>query len=171
MRIIETERLYLRELTPDDKSELARVLSNPDSMRFYPHPFSDEEVENWIKWNIDNYRKYKHGLWAVVLKDSDIFIGDCGITMQNIGDGEIIPEIGFHIIPEYCRNGYATEAALACKEYAFKTLKYKRIFSYTRVQNLPSQGVAKKIGLKFYKAFEKGDAEQIAQYAENPYLG
>lgn len=162
MKVFETERLYLRELTVEDKKELARVLSDPASMEFYPHPFSEEEVEQWIRWNIENYKKYKHGLWGVILKDGDIFIGDCGITMQNI-DNELIPELGFHIIKAYCNKGFATEAALACKEYAFDVLNYSRIFSYTTVQNIPSQKVAEKIGMRFYKYFEKNNEKQIAQ--------
>lgn len=44
MKIIETERLYLRELTMEDKEEWAKVLSDIESMRFYPHPFSEKEV-------------------------------------------------------------------------------------------------------------------------------
>ncbi|MDF2821304.1 MAG: hypothetical protein K0R15_1745 [Clostridiales bacterium] len=164
MKIIETERLYLRELQDNDKKELMKVLSNPESMEFYPNPFSEERVEKWIQWNIENYKKYKHGLWAVILKDGDVFIGDCGITMQDIGD-EIIPEIGFHIIKEYCNKGYATEAALACKEYAFKVLHYPKIFSYTTVRNTPSQKVAEKIGLQIYKYFEKNGEKQIARVA------
>ena len=167
MRIIETERLYLRELEYSDKKEWARVLSDPESMKFTLDPFTDEQVEGWIRWNIDNYEKYKHGLWAVILKEGDVFIGDCGITMQNI-DNEIVPEIGFHIIKEYCRNGYACEAALACKEYAFNVLKYPRIFSYSTVQNVPSQKVAQKIGMHVYKYFEKSGKNQVAQVAENP---
>lgn len=166
MKIIETERLYLRELQIDDKKELMRVLSDPKSMEFYPHPFSEQEVEKWIQWNIDNYKNYNHGLWAVILKEGDIFIGDCGITMQNIGD-EIVPEIGFHIIKDHCKNGYATEAALACKEYAFKVLHFPKIFSYTTIRNIPSQKVAEKIGLQFYKSFEKHGEKQIVQFASN----
>ncbi len=54
-KIIETQRLYLRELTLDDKNELSEVLSDRQSMIYYPHPFSEQEVINWIKWNIDNY--------------------------------------------------------------------------------------------------------------------
>lgn len=164
MKILETERLYLRELTLEDTEELMKVLSNPKSMEFYPHPFSKEKVEGWINWNIKNYKEYGHGLWAVILKEGDIFIGDCGITMQDIG-GEVVPEIGFHIIDQYCKKGYATEAAIACKEYAFKELDYPKIFSYTTVRNIPSQRVAKKMGLKVYKHFSKFDEEQIAQYA------
>ncbi len=164
MKIIETERLYLRELIIDDKKELMKVLSDSESMEFYPNPFSEEEVGKWIQWNIENYQQYKHGLWAVILKEGEVFIGDCGITMQNI-ENEIVPEIGFHIIKEYCNKGFATEAALACKEYAFKVLHYPKIFSYTTVQNIPSQKVAAKIGMQVYKCFEKNGEKQIVQVA------
>ncbi|MDQ7095690.1 GNAT family N-acetyltransferase [Desulfosporosinus sp. PR] len=164
MKIIETERLYLRELLINDKNELMKVLSDPESMQFYPHPFSAEEVEKWIRWNIENYKKYKHGLWAVILKEGEVFIGDCGITMQNIGD-ETVPEIGFHIIKKYCNKGFATEAAFACKEYAFKVLQYPKVFSYTTIRNIPSQKVAGKIGLCLYKYFEKNGEKQIVQVA------
>ncbi len=122
MIILETERLYLRELVPSDTKELRKVLSDPESMQYYPHPFSEEEVDKWILWNIENYHNYQHGLWAVILKEGQVFLGDCGITMQNI-ENEIVPEIGFHIIKEYSKRGYATEAARACKDYAFQVLK------------------------------------------------
>lgn len=164
MKIMETERLYLRELSLDDKKELMKVLCDPESMKFYPHPFSEEEVKNWIKWNIENYKKYKHGLWAVILKESEVFIGDCGITMQNI-ENEIVPEIGFHIIKEYCNKGFATEAACACKDYGFNVLHYPKIFSYTTVLNVPSQKVAEKIGMKIYKYFEKHGEKQVVKVA------
>lgn len=166
MKVIETDRLYLRELVIDDKKELAKVLSDPESMQFSLDPFSEEKVESWILWNIKNYRKYNHGLWAVIRKEGDVFIGDCGITMQNIGD-ETVPEIGFHIIKEYCNKGFATEAALACKEYAFNVLNYPKIFSYCTVRNIPSQKVAEKIGMQVYKYFEKFGEKQIVQVASN----
>lgn len=169
MELIETERLYLRELRMDDKKELMKVLSNPESMEFYPHPFSEEEVEKWIQWNIENYKEYKHGLWAVILKKDDAFIGDCGITMQNIGD-ETVPEIGYHIIKAYCNRGFATEAALACKEHAFEVLRYPRIFSYTTVRNIASQKVAEKIGMQVCKYFEKNGEQQIVQFASKEFV-
>ena len=153
----------MRELVIDDKDELSKVLSDPESMQYYPLPFNDDEVKNWIQWNLENYKRYKHGLWAVILKEGDKFIGDCGITMQNI-DGEKLPEIGFHINKEYWNKGYATEAAWACKEYAFNTLHYSKIFSYTTLKNKPSQKVAGKIGMKTYKLFEKNGEQQIVQF-------
>ena len=133
-------------------------------MKFYAHPIGENEVEDWIRWNMDNYQKYRHGLWAVILKQGDTFIGDCGITMQNICD-ETQPEIGFHIIKEYCNKGYATEAAAACKEYAFEVLQYPKVFSYTTIQNIPSQKVAQKSGMHFYKQFEKNNEEYIVHVA------
>jgi RimJ/RimL family protein N-acetyltransferase len=164
MKILETKRLYLREMSFDDKTDLMKVLSDPESMRFYPHPFSETEVEGWIRWNIENYMKYRHGLWTVILKEGEQFIGDCGITMQEIG-GETVPEIGFHIIKEYCNRGFATEAALACKTYAFDVLDYPSVFSYTTVRNISSQRVAEKIGMQVYKHFEKNGEEQVARVA------
>jgi RimJ/RimL family protein N-acetyltransferase len=72
----------LRELEVSDKNELSKVLSDPESMQYYPHSFSEEEVENWIRWNVENYRKYNHGLWAVILEEDGKFIGDCGIRCK-----------------------------------------------------------------------------------------
>ncbi|MBT2697230.1 GNAT family N-acetyltransferase [Bacillus sp. ISL-40] len=166
MKVIQMERLYLRQLVMDDKNELSRVLSDPESMQYYPHPFNEEKVKNWIHWNMENYKRYNHGLWAVILKEGDIFIGDCGITMQKI-EGKTLPEIGFHIIKEYWNKGYATEAASACKDYAFNVLKYPKIFSYTTLKNIPSQKVAKKIGMKIYKFFEKNGEQQVVQVSYN----
>lgn len=161
-KVLETKRLYLRELVMGDVQELSKVLSDPESMKYYPAPFDQEKVEKWIQWNIDNYKQYNHGLWAVILKDGERLIGDCGITMQEIAD-ETVPEIGFHIIKEYWNKGYATEAARACKDYAFAVLNYPRVFSYTTVKNVPSQKAAEKLGMQTYKVFEKNGEQQIAR--------
>ena len=164
MKVMETERLYLRELTLADVTELSKVLSDPESMQYYPEPFNQEKVKQWIRWNMESYQKYQHGLWAVILKNGEKFIGDCGITMQEI-DGEKVPEIGFHMIKDYWNKGYATEAAIACKHYAFDELGYSKVFSYTTFKNIPSQKVAKNMGMQMYKVFEKNGEWQIAQVA------
>lgn len=163
MYILETPRLYLRELRPDDQAELSKVLSDPVSMQYYPHPFSAEEVRCWILKNIDRYHSPGFGLWAVILKDSDTFVGDCGITLQNI-DGELLPEIGYHILPEYQRHGFAAEAALACKEYACSVLGFERVYAYFASGNIPSQRVAAKIGLGFWKKYVDSDGIERAAY-------
>lgn len=151
--ILETERLFLREMTLEDVDTLALVLSDPESMRFYPHPFSHEEVEDWIKWNLDNYQKYGFGLWGVCLKESGEMIGDCGITMQQVED-DLFPEIGYHLRKEFRGKGYAIEAAKACGEFA-KARGMKKIISYMKSDNLPSRHVAERNGMKFVKVFTK----------------
>lgn len=166
LKIIETKRLYLRELVLEDTEELSKVLSDQESMQYYPKPFSKSKVEKWIQWNIDNYKRYNYGLWAVILKNGEKFIGDCGITVQLI-EKETVPEIGFHIIKDYWNKGYATEAAIACMDYAFRVLNYPKVFSYTTVKNIPSQKVAEKMGMQKYKTFEKNGEKQIAQVAFN----
>jgi RimJ/RimL family protein N-acetyltransferase len=152
--IIETERLKLRELNLKDMDKLSLVLSDPESMKFYSHPFTKEDVENWINWNVENYKKYGFGLWAVIIKDTNEFIGDCGITRQKIEDNTY-PEIGYHIRKEYCRKGYASEAAKACMDFAFNKKCFPRIISYMKHDNIPSRGVAEKNGMKFVKTFQK----------------
>ncbi len=95
-KILETKRLFLREMNQDDFDALYAVLADPDIMQHYPYTFDGDKVQNWIERNINRYRENGFGLWAVCLRDSGEMIGDCGLTLQNI-DGEILPEIGYHI--------------------------------------------------------------------------
>jgi RimJ/RimL family protein N-acetyltransferase len=158
--ILETPRLYLRLLTQEDASDLSLVLSDQKSMKHYPHPFSQEEVMAWIERNIKRYNSDGFGLWAVIRKTDNQFLGDCGINLQNI-DGDILPEIGFHIIKKYCNAGYATEAAEACKKYAIERLGYQSVYSYSEVGNKASQRVASKIGMHLVKTFCKDGIEEV----------
>lgn len=90
---LETERLVLRELTNDDFTAWYEILSNAETMRYDPAPFDEEKVRQWLQWNLENYQTYGFGLWAVILKEENRFIGDCGMTMQCI-HGRMLPEIG-----------------------------------------------------------------------------
>ena len=150
--IFTTPRLILRELVPEDVVSLSAVLSDPESMKFYPHPFDESEVAGWIERNIVRYAEFGFGLWGLVLKETNELIGDCGITYQNI-DGETLPEIGYHINPKHCGKGYASEAAQACKKYAFEILKFPAIYSYMYAENTPSRRVAEKNGMKIVKTY------------------
>lgn len=152
--LLETERLGLRCLTRDDFGELHKILSDKDTMRYYPQPFDEKKTREWIEWNIENYRLYGFGLWAVILKESGAFIGDCGITMQNIhGDGILYPEIGYHISKAYQKMGYASEAAGACLEFAFANTDSNELFSYQKWTNIPSRRVAEKIGMSLREEY------------------
>ncbi len=153
-QIIETKRLFLRELKLSDTEELSQILCDNNSMKYYPRPFTTTEVERWIKRSVDSYRKNNHGLWAVILKETGEFLGDCGITIQEI-DGELLPELGYHIKKQYCNRGFASEAAKVCISYAFERLSLNTLYTYTDTQNIPSIKVAQKIGMKYIKGFKK----------------
>ena len=100
--IIETERMILREYTLQDFNALYEIMSDAETMQHYPNPFDKERTMKWIEWNLQNYKEYGFGLWAAVLKETGEFIGDCGLTIQNI-DGEFLPEIGYHIHKNHWR--------------------------------------------------------------------
>ncbi|MGN1137257.1 MAG: GNAT family N-acetyltransferase [Oscillospiraceae bacterium] len=154
--ILETERLVLRELTYDDFADLYDVLSDSDIMQHYPYTFDENRVRNWIKRNIERYSNDGFGLWAAVLKENGKMIGDCGITMQNI-NGEMLPEIGYHIHRNYQRKGYASEAAAECIKYAFEKLDFDRVYSYMKYTNIPSARTAEKNGMKFIMEYPDPD--------------
>ena len=73
--MIETKRLYLREMTPDDFDALYAVLADSDIMQHYPYTFDEARVQNWINKNIERYRVFGFGLWAVCLKTTGEMCG------------------------------------------------------------------------------------------------
>jgi len=148
--VIETPRLILREFVLVDADALARVISDPETMRFYPAPFDRQGVEGWIARNIRRYERDGHGLWAIDLKSTGEMIGDCGITLQEV-DGEPLPEIGYHLRCDMWGQGFATEAARACRDYGFDSLKAEFLISLIRPENLPSRRVAERNGMKIWK--------------------
>lgn len=159
--VIETSRLILREYTPDDFDALFEILSDPETMRFYPKPYDTTGTKRWLDWSFSNYATYGFGLWAIELKETGSFIGDCGITMQTI-DGEQLPEIGYHIHKNYWRNGYGSEAARAVRDWAFENTQFNCLYSYMTAANLPSYSTAMSAGLKKIK--EYADKDGILHY-------
>ena len=126
--ILETQRLTLREMTQDDYADLCKILQDKEVMYAYEHAFSDEEAQGWLDNQLRRYQEDGFGLWAVVLKDTGEMIGQCGLTMQELGDRRVV-EVGYLFQKAYWHQGYATEAAVACKEYAFRELKVEEVFS------------------------------------------
>ena len=148
--VLETRRLILRELTPEDRDDLHLVLGDPIAMQYYPRPFDLQMTLQWIEWNLRNYAELGFGLWAVILKSDRRLIGDCGLTIQQVdGVGEL--EIGYHISRDHWNRGLATEAAHACRHHAFSTLCRNRVISWMHPDNVPSRRVAEKVGMTFEK--------------------
>ena len=144
--IFQTERLYFREMNQGDFDALCQILQDKETMYAYEGPFSDQEVQEWLDRQIARYQKWNFGLWAVILKETGRMIGQCGLTMQPWKETEVL-EIGYLFNRAYWHNGYATEAAKACKNYAFETLQAEEVCSIIRDTNIASQNVAIRNGM------------------------
>ena len=149
---IETQRLFLREMNPDDFDALYKVLADKEIMKHYPYTFDDTKVMEWIERNMKRYEDFGFGLWAVCLKETGEMIGDCGLTLQNI-EGEMLPEIGYHIRADQQKKGYAREAAAAVRDWAFTNTDYPALYSYCKYTNVPSYKTAESIGMHFEKEY------------------
>ena len=162
--IIETKRLILRKMTLEDQNDICNIVADEQTMKFYRKEFLSMYAKRWITWNLENYEKYGFGLWAMILKDTGELIGDCGITIQNI-DGELLPEIGYHINRNFWRQGYGKEAATAVRDWAFNNTKYECLYSYMSSDNVPSYSLAASIGMKKIKEYVSEEDEHLSVYA------
>ncbi len=148
--ILTTARLALREMCADDLDFVAAMLSDPEVMRFYPKCYSRDEAEGWLRRQIERYARYGHGLWLVADRATGEPVGQVGLTVQHV-DGTDEPEVGYLVHRPFWRRGFATEAAMATRDYAFNTLRKPRVISLVRPENVPSQGVAAKMGMAVEK--------------------
>jgi [ribosomal protein S5]-alanine N-acetyltransferase len=156
--ILETSRLLLRELSLDDLDFMASMLADSEVMRFYPQRYSREEAEAWIQRQRDRYVQHGHGFWLALDRTTGEPRGQVGLLPQMIDD-VLETEIAYMIHRPFWRQGLATEAAAACRDYAFQVLQRPRVVSQIRPENLPSQSVARKIGLspgpqRLFRGFE-----------------
>lgn len=148
--ILETERLLLREITHLDSEELLKIWGDAETMSLFPKTLNPQEMGEWIDRNLKRYESYGHGVWAVILKDSLQFVGDCGLVIQEV-DGVEELEVGYHFNRNFWGLGLATEAALGCLDYGFNRLGSRRIISLIRPENLSSRRLAERNGLKVEK--------------------
>lgn len=145
--VLTTSRLIVREMTSTDLDHMAALLGNPEVMRYYPSPKTRDQAQAWIDRNQRLYRDRGFGLWAMTLRATGEFVGDCGLTPQRLDSAEEI-EVGYHIRASLQGNGYATEAAAGCRNFARDILGLRRLIAIIDPANIPSQRVATKIGLK-----------------------
>ena len=162
--LIETKRLFLREITLDDKAELFKLHANSVVQKYTGEPVVEslEEMEQAIQERISNYQKYGYGRWATFLKEGSQFVGWAGLAYLPEFD-EI--DLGYRFLPEYWGLGIATEAAQAILAYGFDQLQLNRIIAIAMKENLASIRVMEKVGMEFEKfaPYEVG-SEDAAWY-------
>jgi RimJ/RimL family protein N-acetyltransferase len=137
----------MREILGNDAEFLLEMMSDPEVMRFYPRPATERDVREFINRMRTSYRDDGCGLWLVVDRERGQPLGRAGLIRQDVNGVDEF-EIGYMIHRLYWRRGLATEAALAVREYAFRDLRLPRVVSLIRPDNVPSQGVARKLGMR-----------------------
>lgn len=152
MTVIETPRLLLRELTDEDHAALFEMYQDPRMNRFIggPPPPADEYWrrirETWPAY----YARHGFGLWATVRREDRRLLGRCGLLAQEV-DGERHVEVAYALAPEFWGRGYATEAAIASRDWAFRTLGVPHVISLIVPENTASIAVAERNGMRLWK--------------------
>jgi [ribosomal protein S5]-alanine N-acetyltransferase len=148
---IETPRLILREFDRSDLPVLTPILADPQVMKLSTMGIhSISQTEKAINNFIDSYKRFGFGFWAVILKESDLLIGYCGLAIDRI-DNKDEPEVGYRLDSKFWGKGFATEAALASIEYGFTRIELPYILGAAQRQNIASVRVLEKIGMTFEK--------------------
>ena len=146
---LQTARLLFREIQPHEQTEWETLFDSPSTAYFLgldPHGTPKEWAENYFQKVFRRYKETEGGMNALILKSSNKLVGHCGFKLQE-WEGKKFWEIGYAILPEYRGKGYATEAAIACKNIAFDTQLCDEIFSIINVGNTVSEKVAVRNGM------------------------
>jgi ribosomal-protein-alanine N-acetyltransferase len=151
---LETPRTFMREILGNDFDFLLRLMSDPEVMRYYPRPYGEKDVRDFSNRMRTRYREDGCGLWLLVDRESGEPLGRVGLLRQTVNGVDEF-EIGYMLQRAFWRRGFATEAALAVREYAFTERKLPRVISLIRPENVPSQGVARKLGMEIVGSSEQ----------------
>jgi [ribosomal protein S5]-alanine N-acetyltransferase len=151
MKILETERLFLRRLALDDADFVLELLNEPGFIQNIGDRGARTitDARRYIaRGPMTSYRKFGFGLYLVALKDSGAPIGMCGLlkrdSLENV-------DIGFAFLQKFWSQGYARESAAAVLNYGWQTLRLERIVAITKPTNQASIALLEKIGLHFEK--------------------
>jgi len=147
----ETERLLLRELLPSDAESMFRLDSNAEVHKYLGrNPVTDiSQIHNVIANIRQQYLDNGIGRWAVILKETNEFIGWSGIKIEkNVNGHERFYDLGYRFIEEYWGKGYAFESAKAFVDFGFNEMKIPVLNACADVNNLGSRKVLEKCGLQ-----------------------
>jgi ribosomal-protein-alanine N-acetyltransferase len=145
--MIETERLCLRKMIWEDVDGFLEIFTDPRVMEsFGGNLFDRKQMEAWVGRNLSHQAEYGYGLFSVILKSEDRLIGDCGLEKMEVAGAPEV-ELGYDFNSNYWNRGYATESAIAVREYAWHTLGLTRLISLVRPSNVASCRVARKVGM------------------------
>ena len=155
--VLETPRLILRPMREDDTDALLSIFADPRVMAaFGVAPFARPQMERWVRRNLEHQVEHGYGLFSVILKESGLLVGDCGLEVMAVA-GATAAELGYDFRSDHWGRGLATEAAIAVRDYAFGTLGLPCLVSLIRQGNEPSRRVAERAGLHLAETILRGD--------------
>lgn len=158
--VIETDRLILRKFALTDAASFYQLNSDSEVLKYtIDKPFASVDAAKSFIRNYKNYEKHGYGRWSVVLKETNEFIGWCGLKNHH---DEFI-DLGYRFLKTHWGKGYATEAGLACIVYGFSELGLSQIIGRATVDNVASIRVLEKCGMRFLKE-DKCDGLQAVYY-------
>lgn len=144
---LQTERLRFRPLVLDDTSWWMEYISDPESIRFMAFRLgSHDDCVKMIQRSVDRYTHDGSGLHAIELLSTGEPVGQCGLLTQVVDDLDEL-EIGYHLLPSRQGQGFATEAAIACREFARIKRLAPTVISLIDPDNTKSQAVAMRNGM------------------------
>lgn len=148
---LETERLTFRRLVEADKEIWMEFCNTAEALTFLCFEVGDPKaLDAWFEKQWGRYQDTNSGLCAMIHKDTGELIGQCGLLKQEI-DGQTEWEVGYHVIPKFWKKGYGSEAAIGVKEMGFRNQVAPYIISTIHVDNVASQIVARRNGMKIWK--------------------
>jgi len=140
-----------------DIDALHLIFTDPKVMAsFGGELFTREQMVYWLKRNLDHQNEFGYGLFSVILKSDGTLIGDCGLEQM---ESEGAAELGYDFRSDFWNQGYATEAAIAVRDYAFNILKLPQLISLIRVGNLASRRVAEQVGMTLVEEVTRSDIQ------------
>ena len=151
MKILETDRLLIRQLTVDDANFILELLNDPSFIQNIGdrNVRTVEDAKAYVlNGPVASYAKNGFGLSLVILKVTGESIGMCGLIKRDVLEDV---DIGYAYLPRYWSKGYAIEAALAMKSYAKETVRLNRLVAIVDPANAGSTRVLEKLGMKFEK--------------------
>ena len=168
---LHTERLETAYLNLDDVHAWSAFFAHPEAIRFLfinalGLPTNEAVAYHMIKKQLERYAEHRYGLQKLVHRETDEFIGCCGLLLQEV-DGQNEIEVGYHIFPAYWNQGYATEAARCFKDFTFNTNQAQRVISIIDDENQASIRVAEKNGMSLLKRTTWTNDESVGVYGIN----
>lgn len=147
--LLESNRLISRWLKPEDSEVWENFMADPECTAFFPPDIFNNKnrAQIWIERQLSRYQNQEFGLQGIYLKDTQEFVGQCGLLKQETDIG-IELEVGYHFIRKFWGMGLATEAAVMFRDFAFENGLSDSLISIIHHENEKSKRVARRNGMK-----------------------